>query len=138
MKCYFITNEVRENMKSISNGDLYIYETECPDDKVAEGESLVQNWELIRTADWRCVAGSDNEIDAEKSDKTTIPVGFGELVYNEGKFTGVYVEEINHILYFEDMRSARILTFDDEVGGWGHVKEWLQFDLSEKSKDISD
>ena len=134
MKCYFISKEEREDSVIVMSEGCCLFEAECPENKIEEGESLVQKWEIQKNRFMECVARNDNGIDDSRSERSSIQIDFDKLVFDGEKFIGVYFDEPNDILYFADAGKKRICKIISEefVGGWGDVTEGCSYWITEK------
>ncbi len=134
MKCYFSSNENKENSILVSQDEIYIFEHECPENAITKGNQLKDKYEIIKTKFWECCATSDNGIDDRQTDNYTYEILFENLVFDGEAFIGVYLSEPQQILSFTDERKSSITVITEEkfVGGWGEITEGYSYCLSEK------
>lgn len=136
MNCYFVGTAERKDTIFISGESFYIFESECPEDKIAAGETLIHDWEIGQSKFWKCVARSDNGIDDSRSERCCSPISFEILVFDGERFIGVFLPEQKEILSFIDNAKSKItvITKEEFVGGWGDISEGYSYWLSKKNR----
>lgn len=136
MKCYFFSEENKENSIFVSKDDLYIFEDECPETVLAKANEFIEKYEIRKSKVLECDATSDNGIDYRGKEEHSYEISFESLVFDGKSFVGVYLDEPQRILCFDGESQKRVCVVTQEkfVAGWGDVTEECTYRLAEKNK----